>query len=45
MKIRLMLSFLAVGSLSSFVPEKIEENIPVVEIEEIVVSGPPRVHQ
>lgn len=45
MKIRLMLSFLAVGSLSSFIPEKIEENIPVVEIEEIVVSEPPRVHQ
>jgi len=45
MKIRLMLSFLAVGSLSSFVPEKIEENIPVVEIEEIVVSEPPKVHQ
>ena len=40
-----MLSFLAVGSLSSFVPEKIEENIPVVEIEEIVVSEPPKVHQ
>jgi len=40
-----MLSFLAVGSLSSFIPEKIEENIPVVEIEEIVVSGPPKVHQ
>lgn len=45
MKIRLMLSFLAVGSLSSFVPEKIEENIPVVEIEEIVVSEPPKAHQ
>ena len=45
MKIRLMLSFLAVGSLSSFIPEKIEENIPVVEIEEIVVSEPPKVHQ
>jgi hypothetical protein len=40
-----MLSFLAVGSLSSFVPEKIEENIPVVEIEEIVVSEPPKAHQ
>jgi len=40
-----MLSFLAVGSLSSFIPEKIEENIPVVEIEEIVVSEPPKVHQ
>lgn len=45
MKIRLMLSFLAVGSLSSFVPEKIEENIPVAEIEEIVVSEPPKAHQ
>jgi hypothetical protein len=45
MKIRLMLSFLAVGSLSSFVPEKLEENIPVVEIEEIVVSEPPKAHQ
>ena len=46
MKIRLMLSFLAVGSLSSFIPEKIEENIPVVEIEEIVVSEPPKeVHE
>jgi len=45
MKIRLMLSFLVVGSLSSFIPEKIEENIPVVEIEEIVVSEPPKVHQ
>ena len=32
MKIRLMLSFLAVGSLSSFVPEKIEENIFTLEI-------------
>jgi len=44
MKIRLMLSFLAVISLSSFAYEKTEE-IPVVKIEEIVVSEPPKEHQ
>ncbi len=47
MKIRLMLSFLAVISLSSFKnEEKIVEEIPVVQIEEIVVSEPPEeVHE
>ena len=44
MKIRLMLSFLAVISLSSFTYEKTEE-IPVVKIEEIIVSEPPKEHQ
>ena len=46
MKIRLMLSFLIIVATSSFTPEKIVEEIPIVEIEEIVVSEPPEeVHQ
>jgi len=41
-----MLSFLAVISLSSFTTKnKIEQPIPVIEIEEVIVTEPPTIHE
>lgn len=46
MKIRLMLSFLAILVLSSFTTQnKTEQEIPVIEIEEVIVAESPTIHE